>query len=57
MVNFHRGLSERSVRFRYFGCRERGERTGHERLARTCFNDYDREIALVAERKQGVPRT
>ena len=26
------------------------ERTTHERLVRVCFNDYDREIALVAER-------
>ena len=25
------------------------ERTAHERLIRVCFNDYDREIALVAE--------
>jgi acetyltransferase len=27
-------------------------RTEHDRLVRTCFNDYDREIALVARRKQ-----
>ena len=25
------------------------QRTAHERLTRVCFNDYDREIALVAE--------
>ncbi|HXQ95666.1 MAG TPA: bifunctional acetate--CoA ligase family protein/GNAT family N-acetyltransferase [Candidatus Acidoferrales bacterium] len=50
MVRFHGGLSERTVYERYL--RELGlaERTGHERLTRVCFNDYDREIALVVER-------
>ena len=52
MVKFHQSLSEESVRFRYFGSVSVESRTGHERLVRTCFNDYDREIALVAERKQ-----
>jgi len=52
MVKFHESLSEQSVRFRYFGSLSVENRTGHERLVRTCFNDYDREIALVAERKQ-----
>jgi acetyltransferase len=52
MVNFHQSLSERSVRFRYFGAMSVESRTGHQRLVRACFNDYDREIALVAERKQ-----
>lgn len=54
MVKFHECLSEESVRFRYFGSLSVANRTGHERLVRTCFNDYDREIALVAERKQPV---
>jgi acetyltransferase len=52
MVKFHQSLSEVSVRFRYFGSVSVENRTGHERLVRACFNDYDREIALVAERKQ-----
>ena len=47
MVKFHQSLSEQSVRFRYFGSVSVESRTGHERLVRTCFNDYDREIALV----------
>lgn len=49
MVDFHRSLSAQSIRDRYF--REVGldERIAHERLTRVCFNDYDREIALVAE--------
>jgi acetyltransferase len=49
MVRFHQGLSEQSVHFRYFGLLNVESRTAHERLVRTCFNDYDREIALVAE--------
>jgi acetyltransferase len=52
MVKFHESLSEQSVRFRYFGSLSVENRTGHERLVRTCFNDYDREIALVAEQNQ-----
>jgi acetyltransferase len=55
MVKFHESLSEQSVRFRYFGSLSVENRTGHERLVRACFNDYDREIALVAERKQSDP--
>jgi len=27
------------------------QRTQHERLTRICFIDYDREMALVAERR------
>jgi acetyltransferase len=49
MVRFHQSLSEQSVHFRYFGSLNVESRTAHERLVRTCFNDYDREIALVAE--------
>src|SRR5205823_1816906 len=49
MVKFHQGLSERSVRLRYFAPLKLGQRVAHERLTRVCFNDYDRELALVAE--------
>ena len=28
------------------------QRTAHERLTRACFIDYDREMALVAERQE-----
>jgi acetyltransferase len=52
MVKFHQSLSEESVRFRYFGALSVEKRIAHERLVRTCFNDYDREIALVAELKK-----
>jgi acetyltransferase len=49
MVAFHRELTEETVYARYFGHLGLSQRTAHERLTRVCFNDYDREIALVAE--------
>lgn len=48
MVPFHRLLSEQTVRRRYFRSIGLDERIAHDRLVRVCFNDYDREIALVA---------
>ena len=50
MVEFHRGLSERTVHLRYAALLKLGRRVSHDRLARVCFADYDREIPLVAER-------
>ena len=52
MVTFHKTLSEQSVYYRYFSLLKLPQRIAHERLMRICFNDYDREIALVVERKQ-----
>jgi len=51
MVEFHHRLSERSVYFRYFHLLNLSQRTAHERLTRMCFIDYDRGMALVAERE------
>jgi acetyltransferase len=51
MVKFHRTLSEKSVHFRYFGIIKLEQRVAHNRLTRICFNDYDREIAIVALRE------
>ncbi len=51
MVKFHETLSERSVYLRYFHLVNLEQRTQHERLTRICFIDYDREMALVAERR------
>jgi len=51
MVGFHESLSERSVYTRYFQAMGLDRRTAYERLMRVCFVDYDREVALVAERK------
>ena len=55
MVKFHASLSEESVYYRYFSQLKLDQRIAHERLTRICFNDYDREIALVAEHKN--PKT
>ena len=54
-MKFHETLSEESVYHRYFTQLKLDQRIAHERLTRICFNDYDREIALVAERKD--PKT
>jgi acetyltransferase len=50
LVKFHATLSEESVYRRYFSQIKLDQRIAHERLTRICFNDYDREIALVVER-------
>ncbi len=50
MVKFHETLSDRSVYLRYFCSLSLSRRVEHERLLRICFGDYDREMALVAER-------
>ena len=48
LIAFHESLSEQSVAQRYFRPLALSQRITHERLARIAFNDYDREIALVA---------
>jgi acetyltransferase len=54
MIAFHQSLSDESVYNRYFHLVHLGQRVAHERLTRTCFIDYDREMALVAERKDAA---
>jgi acetyltransferase len=49
LVKFHTLLSDRTVFMRYLHPMMLQERVVHERLARICHCDYDREIALVAE--------
>ena len=51
MVQFHEPLSDQSVYMRYFRALNLDQRTAHERLTRICFIDYDREMALVATRR------
>jgi len=51
IVRFHGKLSERSVYLRYFHLVNLAERVSHQRLVRICFNDYNREIALVVVRR------
>lgn len=55
MVEFHRGLSDRTVYLRYFCSLSLAARTAHERLVRICFADPERETVLVA--CQTDPRT
>jgi acetyltransferase len=49
VAEFHATLSEGSVYMRYLHPISLSQRVAHERLARICFVDYDREIVLVAE--------
>jgi acetyltransferase len=56
MVKFHGKLSEETVYLRYFGLPRLHQRVAHERLRRICFNDYDREIALVAIHQDPVTK-
>ena len=49
VAHFHAGLSEETVRARYGKDRPLSERAAHERLARICYVDYDRQFALVVE--------
>ena len=51
MVKFHATLSEESVYMRYFHVIGYSQRTAHQRLTRMCYIDYDREMALVVDRK------
>lgn len=54
LIEFHRELSEQSVRQRYFEFMALDKRIAHERLMRICFNDFDREIALVAQQENKI---
>lgn len=49
VIQFHKDLSHETVRQRYLKMVNYDERVAHDRLVRICFNDYDREIALVVE--------
>ncbi len=51
VAEFHHTLSERSVYFRFRKSLRLDDRIAHERLTRICFNDYNREIALVLEHR------
>lgn len=51
IIQFHKDLSQESVRQRYLRALHYEERIAKERMTRICFNDYDREIALVVEKE------
>jgi acetyltransferase len=48
MIHFHQKLSDQTVYMRYLETLKLDRRIAHERLARVCFIDYRREMALVA---------
>ena len=56
LVDFHKRLTAETVYARYLGHLGLSQRTAHERLTRVAFNDYDREIALVALDQDAVGR-
>ena len=49
IVRFHESLSAQTVYSRYFEVFGLASRTAHERLARICRPDPEREVVLVAE--------
>ena len=53
MIRFHEKLSDQTVYMRYLEKLKLDQRIAHERLARVCFIDYNREMALVALCPQG----
>lgn len=50
LVKLHETLSDRTVVMRYLHPMLLQDRILHDRLARICHSDYDRDIPLVAER-------
>ncbi|MFQ4136100.1 bifunctional acetate--CoA ligase family protein/GNAT family N-acetyltransferase [Nodosilinea sp. PGN35] len=56
IIAFHDLVSDHSIYLRYFHTIKHSVRIAHDRLTRICFNDYDREIALVAEASDPNPK-
>ena len=56
LVKFHATLSDRTVFLRYLQPMLLQERVVHDRLSRICHCDYDRELALIAETRNGEER-
>lgn len=54
IVDFHNDLSEKTVYLRYLQFLKFEERISHDRLARVCFNDYSRELALLVEKDDKI---
>ncbi|MBN2387544.1 MAG: bifunctional acetate--CoA ligase family protein/GNAT family N-acetyltransferase [Anaerolineales bacterium] len=53
VIRFHENISEQTITQRFFTPLGLSQRVAHERMARICHNDYDREIALVVEVEMG----
>jgi len=54
MVAFYETVSGQSVYSPYFSTLQLTPSSAHERLTRICFIDYDREMALVVERREAA---
>ena len=54
IAEFYKELSEESIRLRYVQSFHYDERTAHERLTRICFNDHERDIALIAVKDEAL---
>lgn len=53
MASFNRTISPHSIYLRYFHPVSPTQLVSHEQLATLCFIDYDREMSLVAEKRNG----
>ncbi len=51
LIRFHKGLSEKTVRYYYLEFLSLAERIDHARLVKFCYSDFDRRMLLVAEGK------
>jgi acetyltransferase len=54
LKKFYQDISETTIKQRYYKTLHYNELIAHERLSRLCFNDYDREIAIVALKKDEI---
>lgn len=54
IVRFQCELSDESIHYRYGSIAKLSHRVAHDRMVRSCFTDYDRHIALVAEHRDPV---
>ena len=50
LIQFHKTLSEKTVRYYYLQFLSLAERIDHSRLVKFCFSDFDRRILLLAEK-------
>ena len=50
LIQFHKSLSEKAVRYYYLEFLSLAERIDHSRLVKFCFSDFDRRILLLAEK-------
>jgi acetyltransferase len=57
LTEFHRGLSERSIRYRYFHALKLEALVDHDAFVRECLRAKDGSTSFVAERTAGGAKT